>query len=564
MINIKKNRIILVVLFLTFFVMELSIWIKTDGFPGIMDQTETYLMHLPAKNFNKYGIVNLKFIDEYALGSLEKAHPYYYTHNPSFPIFVSYLLQKMGFVTIPFHTLFMVFILGFGLFYMYLAVKEYTGNEQAAISVLTFSIFCYPGVLAYGFNFHRGWGWLIIFGTLYHIKKYSSNRLKIHFLAGGFFYFLMAYYVYPQTFFLSILIISLKIFKFYKYISWKHLFTFIVLGIVPAIVIHVSFVVWAVGLNVFLEDFYLTFSKRIFGNVSIEVIHEFYVSHGLVLWRDAKPEINWDFYRNAFSMATERLGLLFGTSVIGLVAIFFILCGFKIIREKIFFTNYLTPGKQFLNTLRINDLDSRFFLSFCTTIIIFIALFPSYIHTMYVWCLMPFFIFPLSIGVGIFFSTMLSNMYFYKKIGNKLISNSFFILSVLTLTLLIKINTGHLTNDFPIQSMPGYKELQKYKGHSFATNYQSSYINYFTGEWAKIIWERVDTENVYTLVENMDYVWEKDRIYDGEKYKRPDFFFVANMFVHPSIKDPENTFNKYPLVEKGKDFWIFDLKKKNN
>ena len=108
--NKKLNTFVLFILVLIFLFFEITIWIKTNGYPAMKDQAETYLMYSSGNNYLKYGIVGLRGVDDYALGSSKNAHPYYATNLGAFSSFFSYLLQKIGIKTIPMQTFAMIFV----------------------------------------------------------------------------------------------------------------------------------------------------------------------------------------------------------------------------------------------------------------------------------------------------------------------------------------------------------------------------------------------------------------------------------------------------------------------
>src|SRR3989338_3149035 len=97
--DVRSRAPLYIVIFLSviYFASLFYMWHASNGLPGMKDQTESFTTYIAAKNFNDYGITNLSFLEDYATSPDPKAHPYYYTHNPDFPIYASYLLIKMGF-----------------------------------------------------------------------------------------------------------------------------------------------------------------------------------------------------------------------------------------------------------------------------------------------------------------------------------------------------------------------------------------------------------------------------------------------------------------------------------
>lgn len=178
---------------------------------------------------------------------------------------------------------------------------------------------------------------------------------------------------------------------------------------------------------------------------------------------------------------------------------------------------------------------------------------------MYINVSAPFFVFTLNMGGGILLSKLFRGIALSYKRSLKTLFIAFSMIFILIIVDVVDATYRQMTLLYPIKSMPASEVLHKYKGHSFVTNYQGCYVNYFTGEWAKMVWHPSKTPHEFIM--DMEYVHEKDRITNKEKYKIPDFLLVANnMFAYPNIYLPERSLRAYSLVEKGDDFWIFNLK----
>lgn len=562
----KKADVILIALLFIYLLFEITLWVQTGGLPGMMDQAETYLTYLGGKNFVRCGIVKERFIEEYAMSHSADAHPYYFTHNADFPVIVSYVLQKTGITSLPAQNFITIFILGIGLLYLFLTVKEYTGNAAAGLFVLGVSVFTYAGVLVYGLNIFRGWSWIILFGNLYHLKKFTDEGKQKDFILGILFFALTAYYDYILTIFAATIILLFKLLGFYGQLSFKRLIIYGLLGTVPAFLLHKTFLIWALGWDTFAQDIYFTFAKRISGNPDIMArMKEFYPSRGIVLWEAPQVEVTAVYLKSLLTLAIDRLGIIFGHLYLRIAAIFFLLCGLRL----------MLPGKLNLPPcLNIERKQAAFFFIFGLATVIICLVFPLYVNAIFVGPLAPFFVFALTVGGGIFFSFLFANL--LSGIKNKPPARA--VLSAIMLGFsafyLLRLDYIHLTKITPVQPMPGSCVLSKYKGHSFVTNYQSSYINYFTDQWAKMVWWNIGALNIEDVrqreainaylsnefIRRNEYVFEKDRLTNNALYAKPDFLFITNMWAYPYFANPEQTFKQYPLVEEGNNFWIFDLR----
>ena len=97
--------------------------------------------------------------------------------------------------------------------------------------------------------------------------------------------------------------------------------------------------------------------------------------------------------------------------------------------------------------------------------------------------------------------------------------------------------------------------LDKYKGHSFVTNYQSAYVSIFTGEWAIYHSMAGVTPGHFPQIDEVSrsYIFERDVLTNPQKYNHPDYAVMVGA-DHPGLSQG------FPLVERGKDYWIYDLR----
>jgi len=484
-VTIRRNQLVIIGLFVIFFVFEISLLVATDGYPQMYEQTESYSVYRSAKNLFDYGIINLKFLDDCSVSPSEEAHPYYYTHHPNFPIIIIYILMKLGVSTMPYHILIMIVIFGVALFYMYLTVKEYTGSEQTALLVLAVSVFSYSSVLLPGLNILRGWTWFVLFAPLYHFKKYASNKRKIHFFAGLVFYFFTMYYDYTIALYFTLVFFLLKVFGFYEKVLWKHFLGYMLLGTIPPFLLHKTFVIWAVGFNIFLQDIILAISNRVFGNpVWTEAeIKELFASKGIVCNIGVGGRDN----KHVFDMIGRIVGdtsFLFGRLNLLIPIILFFVGGIILLLRKI---KSIVPLQAVKLFERSNGKAIKFFIAFFVPLLLLINI--RYVVTFFFSPVFgPLIVFPVTIGLGVFLSTVITNFStsVMKRRKIKLILIGF--LLVFLVGQFIHTQYIHLTKTIPVKPMPGYKVLPKYKNHSFATNMVDTYIYYFTNEWAKVLW----------------------------------------------------------------------------
>ena len=203
----------------------------------------------------------------------------------------------------------------------------------------------------------------------------------------------------------------------------------------------------------------------------------------------------------------------------------------------------------------------KFFMAFFAPIVIMFLFVKYVVAIFFISTPLPLVVFPITIGSCIFLSLLVTNLSVCIERKRKKIFILIVILLVSFSGQFIYTQYTHLTETMPIKSLPGHNVLHKYKNHSFGTNMSIVYVYYFTNEWAKTLRKPVSYNTVKQFIEDDRHINARDKFTNTEKYLYPDYLFIANLKPFPHFSYPEATFRKYHLVEKGDDFWIFDLRK---
>ena len=150
-------------------------WKTSQGLSTIpcrMDCGETFVALQQAQQFHRYEFA-YGLMQDHATSDDLVAHPYLYTHNASLPTMAFPILSAFGFNSLwEFQT---ITLLGFalGLFYAFRATARVSGSEPLALIVLAFFASDYVHVFSFGLNALRAWGWLALFGVIYHVDVFA-------------------------------------------------------------------------------------------------------------------------------------------------------------------------------------------------------------------------------------------------------------------------------------------------------------------------------------------------------------------------------------------------------
>jgi hypothetical protein len=542
----RSTAPVAVALLLVFLGGDIYLWRATHGFPAMLDQSETTIKFLAGYNFARFGIVRQWFTPDFATGADAAAHPMYYTHYADFTDHFAYLLIKLGVATIPGQILVGVFVTALGLYVMYLAVAVYLNNSRAALCVLLVSVIDYTSVWAAGLNTHKNWAWLVVFAPVWAFKRYADSTKRGFLWCAVVAYFLLAYYDYGLMVYVALVLILLKRFGFYHRCSWKDLATPIVAGGVTACLVHAMLVMAAVGPAVFWADARLTLLNRVAGSVPRRDLVQFYQSNGIVLWGYDDPGT---MGRNLGTTITRMIEL-FGGVVCWLVALTVVLAFLGVCTARTRIVGRL-PVAITAEVLNI----ARFVAAWALPVILMFPVFHIQMTVLYASAWAPLYVFPFAIASGM-------ALFVFSKSVVAALDNGPLLACVgaaawvITIPLaILTTQYRHVTGDIPIREFPGYEVLARYRGRSFVTNYQAAYISYFTHEWAAYHGMAVIRDSHFPPIDDYSrsYVFERDVVTNPHKYDRPEFAFLM-WSDHPALA------KNFPLVERGPNYWIYDVR----
>lgn len=573
-------------------VFELYFWFKTDGMPNIQDQSEAFTSYMAARNLERYGLLDLHFLEDYATSSSPEAHPYHYTHNQDFPFYYSYILLKLSIDSISYQNLTAILILLIGLWYMYKATSI-AANPAAGLAVLAVGATDYMGTLAFGLNLHRSWTWLIFFGALYHLlagHKASGIKRRLHFGASMAFIFATTYFDYQIAILLVLSVLLLRAFRVYER-SWKTTFIFALVPAVLAWSVHAALVVWAVGSEVFLKDLRYTITNRILGTPSREFLENFYSEHSLVLW--GYPNLTPDLIKDYIGIFRERVDSLFGRFALYLglswlaAAIAYliyrltqqlprrwhpwrhqarktrasipfwlrrvigiILLPFRIIRR-------LATDAGELWRVGGPELSSaaRFLMAILIATLATSVLLLQHSFLVFVGPFLPFFVLLFSVMLGI-------TLWALFKVGFASLNKRYqyiysFSLAVIAIIFTISMVGVRWQNyqDNPPNSFGSAALLDKYRNYPTVTTYIASYVNYFTEEWVNLAgWHGEPLQAPFSS----KYMFERDRVDNLDKYNYPAYV-VLQAAHHQPLPDTSLIRGQFQVVETGDDYLIFKV-----
>lgn len=297
-----------------------GIWLATQGFPEIKDQSEVFFSYLASKNFMRFGLLETNFQEDVATSPSLDSHPVYYVNNPNaLTKLLSYSLLSLGVIDIRWHILIAVPIFLLGQWYFYQLSRRFLG-EAGGLLVLFFSATGYLMSISWSLNFYRVWWWVLLCGALYHLE--ASNHAKSarpigwHRILFLFWLALLASQEYRLLLFFSLIVAGFKGFGLLSW-SWRRLALVCTAAVVPVVALHQYFVLRALGWENWAKSWVYTLGNRAIGFPPREAIEEFYNRLGLVLWGYSGSSFS---YRSLLDFAWQKLndtlGVTGGTIVV--------------------------------------------------------------------------------------------------------------------------------------------------------------------------------------------------------------------------------------------------------
>jgi hypothetical protein len=570
----------------------LYFWLATNGMPRIQDQTESFNSYLAAENLYNHGLWNLRLLEDWATSPDSVAHPYLYTHNPDFPNLYSYVLLRLGITSLPYQNLTAVFILLVGFWYFYKAISAITRSPLAGLIALSIAATDYLGALVMGANLYRSWTWLLFWGTIYHLvasgQSAETRRGRIHFIAAVALYFLTVYYEYGIALLLTSTLFFIKLFGIYA-ASWKRHLTFIFATAIPSFAIHALLVISAIGFVAWFKDLTMTITNRALGTPTRETLEQFYAEHHLVLW--GYPKLSLDalihFLTRVFP---ERIETIFGTAtlwILGLsavIAVWYIINqGIRILGKFIHIkismgSGVYRPARSRLRKLsrslyeawtttldlyqslpRLFSSSARFMGALALSYLVVFLVFPGQTMYLYIGPFVPFFVLFLDALRGLFLWVVLQSG--LVAIGKRLYIHGsiFLLLSLAFIAHTASVELGNFNANYPAP-FGSALVLEKYRGYSSVTNFQSSYVRYFTKERTTVMgWDNKPIEEPF----ESKYTFERDYSINPQKYQQPDYAILQAGHNQPISSEITRTLRRlYPMVEAGADYEIYNLQER--
>ena len=539
----KNTTLIFIGFSLFYFAALFSMWFATNGLPGMKDQTESFTTYIAAKNFKNYGIANLSFLEDYATSPDPKAHPYHYTHNPDFPIYVSYILLKIGVEDIRYHNLTAIFVLFSGLLFSYLFIKS-RFNTTLALCVLGISVFNYLGVLIFGLNIYRSFTWPCVWGVLLFKHKWeeSGAGLNVWLFLAIFFMFLTTYFDYGIAGFVILITIFDNLLNRHRLPLYK-LALYLFFSVVPSFLLHLASVISAIGWGTFSRDIVFTIGNRVGGFPPREAIADFYKANHLVLWGyNIKLSVGYVLY--AAKLFYERVFTTIGPGTFELGLVW--LAAAILIQVK--------DSKKLAAFKSDYRDETKMLLTFFLAMVGVALILPAHFVQLYLHPFAPMVVFFVDLPRALTFAYVYHGIEHSKECKIRYLLKILFVLGIIIVLATQLVNLRREK----IRQMPASNVLSKYKGCTFYSNYLSTYTTYFTGNWSATVWEPI-TEGYFTK----EHLFEADKLPGIDKYNFPDYVLCINSRnVSPCIVS-QDFYNTFPVTDEGDDFIIFDVRSRN-
>lgn len=260
---------------------------KTDGFPYVFDNNESFSSLWHARNLLNCDFTKSWGLTDESASPHSAAHPYVHTHQGNFPRIFAFLIYLLGANTIEAQIIVTTFTVGlFSFFLVYHFFAKVT-NPLFALFVCLFLTTDYVYFVQWQVVTYRVWHGLFIFSSL--LCVYYAKQGKGRWVALTFLNFLCLYY-YELVFviFTTVLCLSYACFLYWTDKKcFRRLAVVSGLGAFCSVAILLSQLVAYMGVEGTWNDIYYTVKARQFaeaGGKRAEEIYSFYQSHNIVFF----------------------------------------------------------------------------------------------------------------------------------------------------------------------------------------------------------------------------------------------------------------------------------------
>ena len=224
-------------------------WLAGAGLPYYIDNNETYLTYVHARNLeiwdpSEYGWLTAAATDP-TLPQTEKV----YAHNPNGPRYLHYLLLRAGIRDLPNQTL-LLSLIATGLSVLLL---WHLFNHHVLLVVPLAVVLDYSGFLAWTVNTYRVWTFVLYFGAILAVVRGRPGWLGLVTFAAFQVEYGLALFLGTTTTILAILIHGRR--------AWSLIATS-ALGAIVSLSLFAGQILWYAGWDGLVTDLTATFARR--------------------------------------------------------------------------------------------------------------------------------------------------------------------------------------------------------------------------------------------------------------------------------------------------------------
>jgi hypothetical protein len=439
-------------------------------------------------------------LQDMATNPVASAHPFLYIHHGNLGLYFSYVLARLGIVSIEAQNAVSWLASLIGLVLAYLFVKEAAGRRSPALLVLTFLALDFRYIDDWALNVHRAFTYISVFGTALPFQRMLHDKFTAgRFTAFGIASMLLLFADYMFFFFMFLMLSLVAVLA-----NWRRLapnITILTVTFGTLFALRQVQVLLGAGWNVWSHDFLYQILNRLhlewlFRGDWQQATSEFYEVNN-ILNPGFAPAVSWSERISAFLVDT---GSTFLTHVlnIGHHSAAALICGIVLL------------GGIFAVAFR-RDRLGRLALALLVACLAMYALFPRYFLQWY-----PQFLLGV-ICVSVWLARLLD-----------VLPAAVVPAAVVLKVIIVAYGTSSAQTDFNTQA----EILRPLAGQPIASNFTpasvSSYTDAFAG-WLKA--DAVDKLMTTGRVEPSDYfmLFEADRD-NNPLYKSPRYFIFFKAY----------------------------------